>query len=263
MTVAGLNTSLAMTVIDRSYDRQLSITAQEPTHARQIEQFRERVGDLATIEEFVEDYEVYSFVMSAFDLEDQIFGKAMITAILESDPGDEDALINRMTDPRFRELYNEMGFVDGATSNMFDAAWQEAMVDRYIERNFINDQDAQNEDLGAVLEFRLKAPQIDSWYDVTKDEDVARVLRKALGLPDSMAQLELDRQIEIYESKVSLEDFQDPEKLREIEQRFAALADAEAAYAAPTASPIVQLMQINSSFTPVVLDIESILALRS
>lgn len=260
MTLAALGTSLALNVINRSYDRQLDQTASEPVNARRIDTFLERVSDIETVDQFVDDYEVFSFVMEAFDLEDQIFGKGMMKAMLKSDITDSDSLAARLTDPRFRELYVEMGFVaDGAANpNTADPAWAKAMVDRFLERSFINVQEVQNADLGAVLHFRTKVEGIDSWYDVLKDKEVAQVLRTALGLPESVAMLDLDRQIEIYEAKMDLADLTDPDFVQGIERKFAAIADAEAALAAPQSSPILQLFQSNSQFAPVTLDIESL-----
>lgn len=260
MMLSGLSTSVALSVIDRNQARQLDLVASEAQTAREIDVFRDRVGQIGSVEDFVADTELFAFVMRAFDLEDQIFGKAMMRQVLSSDITDEESLAARMTDPRFRELYAEMGFESGGTvsPNTGDPDWQERMVDRFVERRFINAQEETNADLGTALEFRLRAPEINSWYDVLKDEDVARVLQTALGLPASISNLDLDRQIEIYESKMDLADFQDLQKVASLERRFAAIADAEAAVAGTTSAPILQLFAQNSAFTPVTLDIEAI-----
>ena len=41
---------------------------------------------------------------------DQIFGKAMMSKILKSNIEEDDALVNKLTDVRFKALYEEMGF---------------------------------------------------------------------------------------------------------------------------------------------------------
>ena len=264
MTLASLGTTVALSVINRDYDRQLEQVAREPLNSRKIEAFRERIATIETVDQFVEDYEIFSFVMEAFDLEDQIFGKALMSEMLKSDISDRESLAARLTDPRFRDLYVEMGFVnDGeANPNTASPAWQEAIIDRFLGTSFINDQAAVNEDLGAVLHFRREAPDIDSWFDVLKDRRVAEVLRKAVGLPDSMALLDLDQQIKIFESKMDIEDFKDPDFLAGIERKFSAISDAEGAVAGAAPSPILTLFQSNAQFTPVTLDLEAISSLR-
>lgn len=260
MTLAALGTTLAMAVINRSYDTQLDHTARDPLNARKIEAFQDRIGTIETVDQFVEDYEVFSFVMEAFDLEDQIFGKGMMKAMLKSDITDPDSLAARLTDPRFRDLYVEMGFTQGGEANLntADPAWQQAMVDRFVGQNFINDQAEVNADLGALLHFRREAPEIATWYDVLKDKEVAQVLRTALGLPDSMAMLDLDKQITIFESKMDLSDFKDPEFVTGMERKFSAIADANAAFAGAAPSPVLTLFQSNTQFAPVTLDLEAI-----
>ena len=108
--ISGISTPLALEITDRTRDRQISLIRDAPEHARGIESFRERIADVATVEQLVNDRELYVFVMKAFDLEDQVFGKALMRRMLESDLDDRDALVNRLTDPRFREpVYQEVG----------------------------------------------------------------------------------------------------------------------------------------------------------
>lgn len=263
MLTAGLSSSLALKVIDRSYDRQLAVTASDAANQRAIAAFRESVAGIQTAEDFVQNWDAYSFVMRAFDLEDQIFGRAIIRKMLESDISDPAALVNRLSDARFRDLYKVMGFTDGGSStpNTTDPAWQDEMVERFVERRFINSQEAGNPDLGLVLEFRQKADEIDSWFDVLKSKDVSQFMRTALGIPDSVAGLDLDRQVAIFESRMDLEDFKDPEIRAGLERKFTALADARAATQGIGSNPIVQLIQGQNRFTPVTLDIAAIVSM--
>ena len=46
--------------------------------------------------------------MKAYNLEDQIFGKAMMEKVLKSDISDSSALVNRLTDSRFKEFHKAM-----------------------------------------------------------------------------------------------------------------------------------------------------------
>ena len=259
MMLSGLGTTLALRVIDRSEARQLDATAKDAQNARRIEAFLDRAGEISTVEAFIGDWEVYSFVLSAFDLDDQAFGKGMIRKIVESDASDKTSLVRRLTDGRFRELYDAVGFgPDGVSAAFSDPDWRAEMVDRFVQRQFINTQKDGNADLGAALDFRLKAPEVRTWYDVLKSKEVAQVVRTALGLPDSMATLDLDRQIEIFESKMDLADFRDPEKRDAMERKFAAIADANAAMTRQATSPVLHLMQAGAAFTPVTFDMEAI-----
>jgi hypothetical protein len=113
--LGGVATPLALQIVDATRDRQMAMLRDAPQHARGIEAFREQIADITTVEQLVENREVYTFVMRAFDLEDQIFGKAMMRRMLESDITDRTSLVNRLTDPRFREMYQTLGFENDGT----------------------------------------------------------------------------------------------------------------------------------------------------
>ena len=165
--ISGTSSLLGLKITDATQDRQIEQIRASAQHSRAIDSFRERIGDIETVDQLIDDYELYTFVMKAFDLEDQIFGKAMISKILKSNIEDEEALVNRLTDNRFKEMYNELGFgTDGVGNlNTILKSWQNRMVDRYVDRLFVNGQAEQNETVGIALEFRRKVAKIDksSW----------------------------------------------------------------------------------------------------
>ena len=135
--LAGMSTQLALRLVDSTRDAQLDLIKSSAEHSRAIDAFRDRIADVKTAEQLTEDRELYVFVMKAYDLEDQIFGKAMIRKMLESDIDDRKALVNRLTDPRLRELHQSMDFApgkDGVSGNTDSFIWREMVVRRYVER---------------------------------------------------------------------------------------------------------------------------------
>lgn len=182
---SGLPAPLALKLIDRSRDRFEDAIQRDVQNAREIAAFRERVGGIQTVEDLVGDYEVYSFVMKAFDLEDQIFGKGMMRKILSSDSAEKGSLINKMTDNRFKSLHKAMGFTDGgqANPNTTDPEWVESMVLRYTEQKLINAQGAENALVGTVLHMRQKAPTLTTWYAVLGDKKMQDFFFTASACP--------------------------------------------------------------------------------
>ncbi len=228
LSIAGMNSQLALNLIDATKSSQLQQLRSEPAHQRAADAFRERIGSITTPEEFVKDYEVYSFVMRAYDLEDQIFGKGMIRKILESDPSDSTALVNRLTDPRFGELHAALGFTTSAgpqTPNFSDPAWQDQVVNQYFDTVFVNAENEQNPTIGTVLDFRENAASLNTWYDVLKSEKMSTFFRVALSLPTEMAGLDVDKQVQIMEKKYDLTKITDPKEQERLISRFMAVSD--------------------------------------
>lgn len=255
LSISGLSSQLALKLIDTTKDRQLETMQSEPQHARAAEAFRERVGSISTPAELVADYEVYSFIMKAYDLEDQIFGKGMVRKVLESDPSDSSSLVNKLTDARFETLHEALGFVteDGVQIPDFaDTDWQETIVDEYYNRQFINQHTEQNEIVGAVLQFRDEAESINNWFEVMADETMAEFFQVALSLPSEIAELDIDKQKEIYADKFDLADLADPEVREGLITRYAAISEALNPSSFSSGSTALSLLQTSASSSSII-----------
>ncbi|MGD9862226.1 MAG: DUF1217 domain-containing protein [Pseudodonghicola sp.] len=259
LSISGLGSQLALKLIDSTHDRQIETLASSGQHQRAVETFRERIGQITSPEELVQDYEVYSFVMKAFDLEDQIFGKAMIRKILESDPDDKKSLVNKLTDDRFNELNEAMGFTaaggEAVIPDLSDTDWQESIVSRYYEQTLTNSYTEENENVGAVLEFRSKVGELDSWYKVLKNEDLTSFFLTALGLPEEMAAIDVDKQAQLLAKSYDLEKLSDPEEQQRMITRYLAIADVENPQTTKVNSAALTILQSTSSLNSSIVEI--------
>jgi hypothetical protein len=228
ISLGGMGTQLAVKLFDATRDKQLDMVANNALNARQVAAFSERIASIGSAKELVADTEVYTFVMRAFDLEDQIFGKALVRKALESDVSDRTSLVNRLTDPKIREMYDTLGFAPdgGPSANFDDTDWQAEMIDRFKERLVINNAAEDNVGAGIALEFKAKASEINTWFDVLKDEDLGIFMRRALGLPDAVVQVDIDRQAELFAQKFDIEKLKDPAEVDRLVSRFSAVYDA-------------------------------------
>lgn len=263
--IAGLSTNVGLSLVDATRDQQLEALRGSVEHARSISAFRERIADIQSVEQLIEDRELYVFVMKAFDLEDQIFGKALIRKTLESDIDDRTSLVNRLTDPRIREMYQVLGFgPEGVgNSNTKSYIWQEQMIDRYLQTQFINDMADQNENVGIALEFRRKVGDIENPLDILKDRDMAAFIRRALGLPDEIAQVDIERQEELISARLDLSKLKNPVEVEKLVRKYVALSDAlDPQGVFQNASVLLMQNAVNAGgiVNPIPLDISSVIS---
>jgi hypothetical protein len=101
-----------------------------------------------------------------------------------------------------------------------------------------DEQGAQNQGVQLALYFQRKATGITSYYDILADKALSQVVRTALGLPDSFAALDIDKQVSIIQSKLDIKDFQDPTKLGDFLKRFTALWDVNNPSSSQSTSPL-------------------------
>ena len=262
----GISTQLGLRIADATRDARVTAIRDSAEHSRAIAGFRERIADMRNVEDLMADRELYVFVMKAFDLENQIFGRAMIRKVLESDPTKPEALVRRLTDPRFMELHKGLGFGPEGKGNSFvpDRTWQEGIIARYVERQFIDGQAAQSEKVANVLEFRQKAPNVKTWFDVLKDPVMGQFMRTALGLPDESVRLDVDRQAALFGKKFDIEKLQDPNERARLERLYTIITDArDTSRVGQNAAVQIMSGVLNSGagggrFVPITLDIAAI-----
>ena len=264
LSISGLGSSTALKLIDATREKQLTLMSNDPVNKRAEQAFRERIGSITSPKELIADYEVYSFVMRAFDLEEQIFGKGLIRKMLESDPVAPDSLMNRLSDSRFRELHLTLGFTTEAgpqVPDLSNSKFQDALVAKFYNRQYIDENDSQNETVGTILQFRDKFSGINNWFQVLSDEKLTNFFQVSLGLPQQMASLDIDKQKKLLAEKFDLKKLADPDERQRLIIKFAAISDVlnpQAFQSNNTALNLLQSSNLGGQFVPFTIDISAV-----
>ena len=103
---------------------------------------------------------------------------------------------------------------------------QQGVVDKYLRQTLEEQAGDENEGVRLALYFERKAETIDNFYQVLADKALSKVVRTVLGLPDSIAYADIDKQVEMFADRIDIETLGDPEKLEKLLDRFAAMWDA-------------------------------------
>lgn len=200
--------------------------AKQPDVQRDVEYLREKIGEVESLDELMDDYRLWQTATTAFGLGDNAFAKGMFKKLMSEDPTKKESLVNRLVDTRYKEFVKFFDFSNKGTDNFKDSAWVEKLADKYVTRSFENSAGASSPAVQSALYFQRKAPEITSFYQILGDEKIYEVVRAAAGLPDSFANVGVDRQVEILESKFSLDDFKSPAKIGRMIERHLAISDA-------------------------------------
>lgn len=128
-----VSTYLDYSRITRDMRSSLNRVAQQPLVAREAEYYRENIGKVKTVDEFLDDYRLYSYAMKAHGLEDMTYAKAFMRKVLESDLKDDNSFANRLTDERYRNFAQAFNF-STATAVAQTSAQQDALIGLYNDR---------------------------------------------------------------------------------------------------------------------------------
>ncbi|TPL72997.1 DUF1217 domain-containing protein [Mesorhizobium sp. B2-3-15] len=181
------------------------------------------VTNVKSIDDLMANSRLYNYALSAYGLDPATESKDLIRSVLTGGIRDADSVANKMTNKAYAGLAAAFNFEQyGEAATTINPA-QQPTVDNYMRQTLEEDAGKTNEGVRLALYFNRKASTITSWYDVLADTALASVVRTALGLPDSFATADIDKQAQLFGQKLDISDFTDPVKLNKFLTRFTSM----------------------------------------
>lgn len=254
-----MSTLLNLQIVWNSYDSQLKNFKSTPLLARDLKEIRENAPNIKNIDDFLNNRQVFNFVLKAYGLEDKPY-PAYIKKLLVEGTSDPKAFANSFVDSRIKEFVNDMGFENGKNGNFGSADFVEKLVKKYEVLSFEVEKGQTDNNVRLGMYFERKASSMTNWYSVLSDKALSEVVITALGLPPEARLGDIDKLADLLEKRIPIKDFQDPKKVRSIVQRFAVLGDKANSIAT---NPTIQLYQASLGGRQVIHIDPSVLAMAS
>lgn len=218
-----ISTSMSYQLITRDMAKSIERVQSQAMVDRETAYYLENIGNIKSAKEFTEDSRLFRYAMKAFGMSDMDYAKGLMIKAMEQGIDDDDALVNKLTDARYKDFVTTFNFKrHGERTTIFDKTRQ-PVVDRYVRQTLEEQAGEQNEGVRLALYFERKASSITNVYGILADKALAEVVRTALGLPDEVAAGDIDKQADLLKKRIKIEDFKDPEKVSEFLQRFTAM----------------------------------------
>lgn len=209
--------------------------------------FLENIGAIQSIDDLLDSPRLLDYALKAFSLDEHDFSRAELAKLLEGGVDDDKSPANSHDDKNVARFVAVFDFVKFGEQTTTHIAARDDTVAGYMRQTLEENAGDQNEGVRLALYFQRKAPTLKSFYQILGDPALAAVMRTALGMPESMAQADIDRQVAAMEKRVKLDDLKDPAKLEKFLTRFTAMWDATNATALST-SPALALLAPATSF---------------
>lgn len=218
-----------------------TIDAQHAAHQastatlRDDDYFRENIGAVTTAAQLVDDHRLLNVSLKAFGLSDDLPNKYFIRTVLEQGTLSTDALANKLADSRYSDLASAFGFGDFATPRTQLSDFSDEILERAHLQGFEESVGAQDGSLRLALYFERRLPEVvetgssddTHWFRIMGDEALRSVMETALGLPEAFGQLDIDKQLEVFQAKTTarfgvetLSEMTSPENLEEVVRLF-------------------------------------------
>jgi len=190
--------------LENTKETQIATLTNSPEIKRNIEYFKENIGNVTSAEDLVADRQLLTVVMASYGLADETYKTAFIRRILDEGVEDRDSLGFRLNNKDYKEMATDLKLdTDNPRTGWLTV--QDKIVSNYIEQTYetaVGDQDIS---LRQALDFKRQAAETSQseggWFSFMGDASMRDVLQTALNLPSDIAALDIDKQNELFETR--------------------------------------------------------------
>lgn len=201
-------------------NKRIAETAKEPQVKREIAAFRAGVAQAASAEELLSNPAVMKVLLGANGLTDQEPYLALARKALLSDPSDDKALVNKLSDRRWKSVALTYQFGQKGMAILRDPKVLDTIAQAYAEISWRKSLDETTPGLSDALAFREQAGKVQSTLQILGDPVLRRVVTTALGLPLEIAFQSLEAQQKAVDTRLDITRLHDPKFLESFTQRF-------------------------------------------
>ncbi len=220
-----LSTSAAYLAVSNNLSRQQAATAAQGDVKSATNYYLANIGKVKTVNDFVNNYQLFSYAMKAFGLSDMTYAKGLMTKVLDQGVASSSALANTLSDPRYKAFASVFDFAANGATTTTAAAATTGTSAKYVEQALEDNQAKTNQGVSNALYFSRHASSITSVYGLLADPTILSVVETAYGISSTLGQTGIDTQAALLSKVVPIADLQDSTKVAKIISRYTAQYD--------------------------------------
>lgn len=172
--------------------------------------FLSNITNVESVEDLLNDDDLISVVLKAFDLEDWAKSTTILKRVLSEDPEIFGSLSTVLGDKGMVSLAETFSFYDiERKTSVQGENFANNITDEFMWQKFMTSVSEVNSSIGTALQFQKSIPGLASnsmsenakWYSVLGSTLMRNVFETALGLPDGFSQIDIDKQLEMIQEK--------------------------------------------------------------
>ncbi|MGY3606581.1 MULTISPECIES: DUF1217 domain-containing protein [unclassified Bradyrhizobium] len=165
----------------RNLQQSLTRVAQQADVTRSAAYYKENIGKIKTVDEFLKNDRLYQYAMEAYGLEDMIYAKAFMKKVLESNLLDANSFANKLTDKRFRDFASAFSFTGSDTPAAQSSNQTDEMIGLYTA-SVQKRVDAIDEDTNY---YNIVIGRVKNVDELLNDDRLRTYVFEAFGIDDS------------------------------------------------------------------------------
>ena len=207
--------------IQNNLARYQKMVASEPAVKTATQYYAANIGKVKSISDFVNNYRLLSYALTAYGLGDQINNKALVTKVLQGGYTSSRALANTLSNPNWAKFAKAFDFVGSGASSVSTASAVSATETNYNEQKLESQEGQQDVGVQLALYFNRVAPTIKSAYSVLGDKNLLEAFQTIFGVTIN-TNGNIDTNAKIISKLMPISDLTNPTKLKQLTARFTA-----------------------------------------
>ncbi|PHR56088.1 MAG: hypothetical protein COA43_14250 [Robiginitomaculum sp.] len=220
--------------LQRTQERQEALFNKSPDIQREIEYFKENIGNITSSADLVADRRLLSVALGAFGLSDEVYKRAYVRTVIDGGTEETGSFANRLNNTQYINFAEFFSFGNEGGFEITEAGTDE-IVEKFLAREFEESVGDVDDTMRQALWFKREMGELSTsdysrttgWLKALGSLPVRAVLESAFNLPTEFSQIDLDRQVEILVDKAkllfgsdSIDIFSDPDKMDDVLRRF-------------------------------------------
>lgn len=220
--------------LERTQEKQQALFNSSPDLQREIDYFKENIGDVTSSAELVGDRRLLAVALGAFGLSDELNKQAFVRTVIDGGTFEPLSFANRLGNSNYLEFAKAFSFgnVGGfvPTTNRIND-----ITDKFLTTQFEEAVGDVDNTMRLALNFKREIselagqdlPRDTAWFRAMGSQPIRAVLESAFNLPTEFSQIGLDQQKDVLISKAReffgsdrIDVFADPEILDDMVRRF-------------------------------------------
>ncbi len=204
-----------------------TLTSLQPAVKQATDYYEANIGNVKTPADEVNNYQLFSYALTAYGLGNETYAKSMFQKVLEQGTGSTSNLAYTLNDPRILALAKTFNFAADGASTTSSSAVTTGVVNSYVQQTLETSEGQSDPGVQLALYFQQNASSITSVYNILADKSLLSVVQTTLGISPLTSEEDVDTQANLLSQKLNISDFQDPEKLQKFIEKFAVMYDME------------------------------------
>ena len=235
-----LTTTASYLAVTNNFAKQQTATAATPEVKAATNYYLANIGKVKSVSDFVNNYQLFSYAMKAYGLEDMNYAKGLITKVIQGGTSSSTALANTLADPRYVAVAKAFSFLTTTPPGTPPAAATTGTTSKYVTQTIDDTQGQTNPGVQRALYFQQNAPSVTSSYGILADKTLLQVVETAFGIQFG-ASTDIDAEARTLDKLVPTTDLQNPAKLQQIIERYTANYDLNGGGSSSATSSVNQL----------------------